>query len=212
MTTEEFPFTLVLATHNAGKVSEMRRLLEALPVRVLTSADLAATPDVEEDADTLAGNAAKKARAFLEATGLPSLADDTGLSVRALGGRPGVHSARYAGAACDAEANRTLLLREMRSAEDRSAAFTTVVAYAHARGLLYFEGTCTGRILRAGRGAGGFGYDCLFCADGHSRSFAELTPAEKNAVSHRGKALRAFREYMHSRLGTGHDRPDSTRS
>ena len=200
MTTERLPLTLVLATHNAGKVSEMRRLLEALPVRILTSADLAAAPEVEEDADTLAGNAAKKARAFHEATGLPSLADDTGLSVRALDGRPGVHSARYAGAACDAAANRKLLLKEMRFAGDRSAAFTTVMAFANARGLLYFEGTCTGRILRAERGAGGFGYDCLFCADGHSRSFAELTPEQKNAVSHRGKALRAFRDYMRSRL------------
>ncbi len=211
MTSGKEPFAIVLATRNAGKVSEMRALLQQLPVRIHSSEDLTAVPLVEEDADTLAGNAAKKAMAFHEVTGLPSLADDTGLSVRALGGRPGVHSARFAGPDCDAEDNRRLLLDELRDFDDRSASFTTVIAYADTQGLLFFEGTCSGRILRKERGSGGFGYDALFCADGHSRSFAELTRAEKNAVSHRGKALRAFREYMHLRLVAGHDCPDTAR-
>ncbi len=211
MTTAKEPLTIVLATRNAGKVSEMRALLKQLPVRILSSGDLVTVPLVEEDAETLAGNAAKKAMAFHEVTGLPSLADDTGLSVRALGGRPGVHSARFAGPDCDAEANRRLLLDELHECDDRSASFTTVVAYANADSLLFFEGTCSGRILREERGTGGFGYDALFCAGGQSRSFAELTRAEKNAVSHRGKALRAFREFMHLRLVAGHDCPDTTR-
>ena len=132
--------------------------------------------------------------------------------MKTLGGRPGVHSARYAGAACDSEANCKLLLQQMRGAGDRSATFTTVVAYADRRGLRYFEGTCAGRILRIQRGTGGFGYDALFCADGHCRSFAELTRDEKNAISHRGKALRAFRTYLYSQLLSSHDCPDSTRS
>ena len=212
MASAERTFTIVLATHNVGKVAEMRALLCHLPVRILSASEIEEAPQVEESAATLAGNAAKKATAFCAQSGLPSLADDTGLSVAALHGRPGVHSARYAGPYCDAAANRSLLLRELQNAADRSASFTTVMAFAEPVGLQFFVGTCRGRILLAERGTGGFGYDALFCPEGHSRSFAELTTSEKNALSHRGKALRSFSDYLRTRLEASHDCTGSARN
>ncbi len=194
------PLKIVLATRNPGKVAEMRTLLANLPVELLSAADVADAPDVDEDAPTLEGNAAKKARALHAHTGLPALADDTGLAVDALGGRPGVHAARYAGPEADAAANRALLLRELAGHPDRAARFRTVVAFAEGDALRYFEGVCPGRILDEERGAGGFGYDALFVPEGHTRTFAELSPHEKNAVSHRGRALRAFAAYLAERL------------
>jgi XTP/dITP diphosphohydrolase len=193
------PLRIVLATRNRGKVAEIRALLEGLPVDLLDAGAFPDAPEVEEDAPTLEGNARKKALALHAHTGLPAVADDTGLEVSALGGRPGVHAARYAGPAADDAANRAKLLREMEGAADRSARFRTVIAFAGAPSspgttpeVSYFEGTCEGHLLDAERGRGGFGYDALFVPVGDTRSFAELDPAEKNAVSHRGKALQAF--------------------
>jgi XTP/dITP diphosphohydrolase len=197
---ENAPLQLALATHNPGKVAEIRALLDGLPVVLLAASAIAGAPDVEEDAPTLAGNAAKKAHALAAYTGLAALGDDTGLEVAALGGRPGVYSARYAGPACDPAANRALLRRELAGATDRSAQFRTVLAFVEAGAARYFEGACRGHILDEERGAGGFGYDALFVPDGETRTFAELSPAEKNAVSHRGQALRAFAAYLHERL------------
>ncbi|MFQ5568998.1 MAG: RdgB/HAM1 family non-canonical purine NTP pyrophosphatase [Rhodothermales bacterium] len=191
---------IVLATHNPGKVAEMRALLAALPVRLIMASDLAGVPEVEEDAPTLEGNAAKKARTLHAHTGLPALADDTGLEVETLGGRPGVRSARYAGPEADDAANRALLRRELDGQANRTAQFRTVIAFAEGSEVRYFEGICTGRILEEERGTGGFGYDALFVPTGEVRTFAELSPAEKNAVSHRGRALRAFAEYMRARF------------
>ena len=131
---------------------------------------------------------------------MPALADDTGLEVDALGGRPGVHAARYAGPACDAVANRALLRRELAGVANRAAQFRTIIAFAEAGAVRYFEGVCKGRILDEERGTGGFGYDPLFVPDGEARTFAELSPDEKNAISHRGRALRAFAAYLHERL------------
>ena len=197
---KESAFQIVLATRNPGKVAEMQALLAGLPVTLLAASALEGAPDVEEDAPTLEGNARKKARALHAFTGLPALADDTGLEVDALGGRPGVHAARYAGPACDAAANRALLRRELAGAANRTARFRTVIAFAEAETVQYFEGVCTGHILEEERGDGGFGYDALFVPDGQTRTFAQLSPPEKNAISHRGRALRAFAAYLHGRL------------
>ena len=196
----ESTLEIVLATRNPGKVAEMRALLTGLPVALHAASSIDGAPDVEEDAPTLEGNARKKAEALYAFTGLPALADDTGLEVEALGGRPGVHAARYAGPACDAVANRALLRRELAGIANRAAQFRTVIAFADGETVRFFEGVCRGRILDEERGAGGFGYDPLFVPDGETRTFAELSPDEKNAISHRGRALRSFAAYLHERL------------
>ncbi len=192
---------MVLATRNAGKVAEMRSLLEDLPVDVLGAEAFPGMGEVEENAPTLAGNAAKKAREVFAFTGLPSLADDTGLEVQALGGRPGVYSARYAGEEANPVANRRLLLSEMLGKADRSARFTTVLAYFDGVDMRLFEGVCEGRIEPVERGAGGFGYDALFLPDGETQTFAELPSVRKNAISHRGRAMQRFRSFLIERLG-----------
>lgn len=191
---------LVLATRNPGKVSEIRALLTGLPITVVSAAAVADAPDVVEDAETLEGNAAKKAKALHRHTGLPALADDTGLEVAALGGKPGVHSARFAGPAAHDLANRERLRRDLAAAQDRSAQFRTVLAFCEGDEVRYFEGVCTGTIAHTERGTGGFGYDALFIPNGETRTFAELSAQEKNAISHRGRALRAFVAYLRGRL------------
>lgn len=191
---------LVLATRNPGKVREIRALLHDLPVRLHSAVDFPDAPMVEEDAPTLEGNARKKAATLQAHTGLPTLADDTGLEVAALNGRPGVHSARYAGPDADDTANRARLRQAMQHQADRTARFRTVLAFAEDDAVQFFEGICTGRLLDEERGHGGFGYDPLFVPDGETRTFAELSPAEKNRISHRGRALRAFAAYLHQRL------------
>ncbi len=193
---------IVLATRNPGKVAELRHALSDLGITLLSAADFLDVPPVEEDADTLAGNALKKALALHTHTGLPALADDTGLEVDTLNGRPGVYSARYAGPAEDPVANRALLLQEMDGRPDRAARFRTVMALAVNGTVQYFEGTCEGEILDHERGEGGFGYDAVFQPAGLDRTFAELSKSEKNAISHRGKAVRAFIEHL-----VGLDRP-----
>lgn len=190
---------IVLATRNAGKVAELRHALSARDVELHSVADFPDAPVVVEDAETLAGNARKKALALHHHTGLPALADDTGLEVDALGGRPGVHAARYAGPAEDPLANRALLLRELAGQSNRAARFRTVMALATVEGLTYFEGVCEGQILDHERGEGGFGYDAVFRPAGLDRTFAELTKDEKNALSHRGHAVRALVQYLESK-------------
>lgn len=192
---------LVLATRNAGKVGEMRALLEDLPVRLISAAEIEDAPAVEEDAPDLEGNARKKATALHAHTGLPTLADDTGLEVDALGGRPGVRSARFAGPDADAVANRVRLLNEMAGMPGRAAQFRTVIALADAGGVRYFRGVCRGHLLEEERGTGGFGYDVLFVPEGEMRTFAELSKTEKNAISHRGQALRQVAAHLRERLG-----------
>lgn len=193
---------IVLATRNPGKVAELRALLADLPVDLVSAAEVEGAPEVEEDAPTLEGNARKKALALHVHTGLPSLADDTGLEVSALGGAPGVHSARFAGSDADAEANRARLLRALTNVEDRGARFRTVLAFADGDEVRFFEGICEGRITNVERGEGGFGYDALFIpVDGPAKqTFAEMTAEAKNAISHRGRALEGFSAYLHRRL------------
>ena len=184
---------LVLATRNAGKVAELAARLADLDVDLVSAADLDA-PDVEEDADTLAGNAEKKARALFEHTGLPALADDTGLEVDALDGLPGVRSARFAGDDADDGANRRKLLANLAGSETRTARFRTVLAYVDGDGLRTYDGVCEGTVATEESGTAGFGYDSVFRpARGDGRTFAEMTAEEKNRISHRGRALDAFR-------------------
>ena len=187
---------LVVATRNPGKKVEIDQLLAGSPVQLFTLDDFPDAPEVDEDQDTLAGNARKKAVSAYKATGLPALADDTGLEVDALDGRPGVFSARYAGEEGNAVANRTRLKAEMKNVSDRTARFRTVICYVDEQGEQYFEGACSGVILEDERGEGGFGYDPLFLPDGESLTFAELDRESKNAISHRGRALKAFVRFI----------------
>ena len=191
---------VVLASNNAKKLAELRRILEPLVpgIEVLGLADVASYPEPAETEATFEGNALLKARAALEATGLPSLADDSGLCVDALNGMPGVLSARWSGVAKsdggDA-ANNALLLSQLGDvpAARRGARFVCAMALCTADGPdLVQLGEMPGRILHAEQGEGGFGYDPLFAAAGHDVSTAQLSPADKDAISHRGRALAAM--------------------
>jgi XTP/dITP diphosphohydrolase len=192
---------IVLATRNPGKVAELRALLADLPIELVSADDVEGAPLVEEDAPTLEGNARKKALALHEATGLPALADDTGLEVDALNGRPGVHSARYGGDAQDAAANRARLLREMQTVPHRAARFRTVLAFAVGESVRLFEGVCEGAITMQERGSLGFGYDSIFEPEGMGVTFAEMPADQKNAVSHRRRALDHFAAYLRMHIG-----------
>jgi XTP/dITP diphosphohydrolase len=200
---------LVFATRNPGKLRELRQLLP--DIDVLDIAQAAARlgrelPDVVEDADSFAGNAIKKAREISAATRLPALADDSGLEVDALGGGPGVYSARYAGPACDDVANNAKLIATLADVppERRTARYRAVLALADVIGPLgeraiTAEGTCEGSIIDTPRGTGGFGYDPYFLlASGHT--MAELPYDEKNAISHRGRAMRAIEAELRAYL------------
>lgn len=184
---------LLIATMNAGKLREYERLLADVPgLELETMRSLEIPVEVEEDRDTFAGNARKKAREIAAASGMPCLADDSGLEVDALGGRPGVRSARYAGdSASDAENNAKLIeaLRDLPDAE-RAARFRCVIAVVDAEGreLAVVEGACEGRIAREPKGTHGFGYDPLFIPEGFTQTLAELGPETKNRISHRAKA------------------------
>lgn len=184
---------LVVATRNAGKLREIRHLLAGEGIAVLGLEAFPELPEVVEDGATFAANARKKAETIAQLTGRPCLADDSGLTVAALNGAPGVHSARYAGMQGDDAANNARLLQELANVPDsqRQAAFCCVMALCRpGAATALFEGRVTGRILHAPRGDGGFGYDPLFLVDGCERTMAELPLAEKNRLSHRGQALR----------------------
>lgn len=158
---------------------------------------LDAPPAVDEDRATLAGNAIKKARASAEQSGAVALADDTGLFVDALNGRPGVRTARFAGDAATADDNKRHLLSVMDGVTERAARFRTVAALVWPDGpARTFAGVCEGRIAASPRGEGGFGYDALFIPTGHTRTFAEMPEHEKNAISHRKRALDAVRTFL----------------
>jgi XTP/dITP diphosphohydrolase len=196
-----------LASRNAKKLAEMERILrEHLPtVAVLGLDDVPAYDEPVEDQPTFEGNALLKARAGLAATGLPSLADDSGLCVDALNGMPGVLSARWAGPPKSDARNNALLLAQLEDVPDdrRSAYFTSVVAFC-APGLdeLVVEGRMSGRVIRETRGTGGFGYDVVFVADDHpGPTTAELSIEDKDAISHRGKALRQIAPQVAALLG-----------
>jgi XTP/dITP diphosphohydrolase len=204
---ETAPVEVFLASRNAKKLAEMERILaEHLPaVRVLGLDDVAAYDEPVEDAPTFEGNALLKARAGFAATGLPSLADDSGLCVDALNGMPGVLSARWSGPPKSDARNNELLLAQLADVPDsrRGAHFTCVVAFCHAGGEETAEGQMAGRVIRETRGSGGFGYDVLFVADDtpDGRTSAELSVEEKDAISHRGKAIRDIAPLVADVLG-----------
>lgn len=188
---------LVLATNNDGKVKELRSLLAEFSFTLLPASALDAPPTVTEDADTLDGNARKKARAFHDHTGHAALADDTGLEVAALDGGPGVHTARFAGPDATPDDNKRKLLAVMEGVDDRRARFRTVAALVEEDGTVHtFEGTCEGIITTEPRGKGGFGYDPLFLPNGYDQTFAEMSSEEKNKISHRRKALDTLRRFL----------------
>lgn len=187
----------VLASHNAGKLREMRDILSELGIEVLSQKDAGVDVDPEETGTTFAENAVIKAKAVMEASGLPAVADDSGLMVDALGGAPGVYSARYGGSHDLPDSYRNeYLLKKLENAEQRGAKYVSVIAVAYPDGrILTARGECHGEIARAEKGSGGFGYDPLFrLPDG--RHMAELTSEEKNRISHRGIALRELKRIL----------------
>lgn len=200
---------LLVASGNRKKLRELTTQLAHLGIEIVTPADVGGIPDVVEDQRSFRGNAAKKAVSAARASGLWSLADDSGLEVEALGGAPGVHSARFAGVHGDDAANNALLLEKLRGVpvERRGARFVCALALARPDGTLALEieGTARGRILEAPRGTHDFGYDplFLFTEPGHTetnRGFAELEPHEKARVSHRGRALRELARRLPSTI------------
>ena len=191
---------LIFATRNPGKLVELEALLAGVEGIELLSLEGHDVPEVIEDRDTFAGNATKKAIEVSRALGLPALADDSGLEVEALGGRPGVWSARFAGEGAGNEANNALLLRELAGVPEprRGARFRSALALADTAGplgdeVILTEGTCSGRILTAPRGDGGFGYDPLFHVPALGATFAELGSGTKNDLSHRARAMQAMK-------------------
>ena len=187
---------IVLASDNAHKLSEFRELFKSMDAELISKAESGFAEEVEENGATFEENARIKADAVMRATGLPAIADDSGLCVDALGGDPGVRSARYTGDHADTDEDRyRLLLKNMEGVENRSARFVSALCCVFPNGdEIRARGECPGWILTAPRGTMGFGYDPVFRPEGFDCSMAELTMEEKNAISHRGRALAAFRK------------------
>lgn len=184
--------TIFLASGNPHKIEELQQVLAPLGIELKSTLDFPDAEEVEEDQPDLKGNALKKARFWFEQTGLPALADDTGLEVDALGGKPGVHSARYADEKSGYKDNVAKLLDELRGVENRKARFRTVIAFVTEEGEHVFTGVCEGDIITERRGEKGFGYDPVFVPNGYGKTFAELSAEEKNRISHRGRAVEKF--------------------
>ena len=189
---------LVLATQNQDKVKELSRILKSRDWELLSLRDFASDLEIEEDGDTLFENALIKARTTFQITKLPSVADDTGLEVDALDGAPGVRSSRFAGVKAGYQDNVTKLLRVMEGIPEdkRTASFRCVAAFADGLAERTVEGVCKGMILDEQRGKKGFGYDPVFYIPDLGKTFAELEPAEKNNISHRGIAFRKMAEFL----------------
>jgi len=186
---------LLISTRNQHKLREIREILDLLDLEILSMDDFPELPEVVEDKDTFAGNAIKKAETQAALTGLWVLADDSGLEVDALGGEPGVYSARYAGEAADYAANNRKLLAELDGVENRTARFRCVIALARPGvETETVEGKCEGKIGFTLCGDNGFGYDPLFVPENYNLTFAELDADTKNCISHRGMALKAARQ------------------
>jgi XTP/dITP diphosphohydrolase len=189
----------VLATRNPDKGRELAALLQDLNIRIRTLAEFPDAPEVEEDGETCEANAIKKAVTIARVTGLPAAADDTGLMVEALGGRPGVHAARYAGEGATYESNCRRLLHELAGVppERRGARFITVAAIADSKGKVeVVQGVLDGLIAEAPAGTRGFGYDPVFFVPELGRTLAQLTTEEKNRISHRARAFEKVRELL----------------
>ena len=191
----------VLATQNPKKLKEMSAILGELGVEVVSEADLGVKIEVEETGETFAENSLLKAKAVMEATKLPAIADDSGLCVDALNGGPGVYSARFGGEGLDDQGRYTLLLQNLRGQTTRAAHFTCAIACAFPNGdTITAEGQAPGTIAFAPMGEGGFGYDPVFFVPDKAKTFAQLTQEEKAEISHRGKALREFTKKLETYL------------
>lgn len=192
----------VLASHNPGKLKEMSAILKDLGVEVVLPAQVGVDAEVEETGETFEANALLKAKAVCQAAGLPAIADDSGLCVDALGGAPGVYTARYGGEDLTDAQRYTLLLNALRGQTNRAAHFVSVVACAFPNGdTLTAEGRCDGTIAFAPMGTEGFGYDPVFFVPELRKTFAQMDGAEKASISHRGKALQAFSKELATYLG-----------
>ncbi len=187
---------LVFATNNAHKLEEVRAILSD-EFEVLGLRDVGCDDDIPETADTLEGNAMLKAQYVFDKYGFSCFADDTGLEIEALGGDPGVYSARYAGEPQDAQANRNKVLANLSNVSNRAARFRTVIVLIMADGHTEcFDGVVEGVIINGERGENGFGYDAIFVPDGYGETFAELSSEVKNSISHRANAVRRFADYL----------------
>lgn len=188
---------LVIASNNAGKIREIREMLP--DVNLLSLADVGFTEDTPEPWHTFEENALAKASAVYKFCGKNVFADDSGICADALGGRPGVDSAHFSGSRDD-EKNLQHLLQELNGNDNRGAHYKAVICLIWEGEVYYFEGICNGRIIEEKRGTGGFGYDPIFVPDGFEETFAELSPAVKNSISHRGRAVRAMVEFVKSKV------------
>ena len=192
---------LVLASQNKKKIKEMNEILAQLGVEVMSQAEAGVNVDVEETGTTFEENSLLKAKAVMEASGLPAIADDSGLCVDCLNGAPGVYSARYGGEGLDDTGRYKLLLENMRGQMPRTAKFVSVITCCFPNGdVITARGECPGTIAYAPMGEGGFGYDPVFFVPGLKKTFAQLTAEEKNAISHRGKALEVFKDKLEEYL------------
>jgi len=189
-------YKLILASRNKNKIEEMKQLVAHLGIDVFSALDFPDLEEVEEDKPTLEGNALKKARYVNQQTGIPALSDDTGLEVEALDGAPGVFSARYAGENASYQDNVLKLLDALKGKENRAAQFRTVVALVDGNQEWTFEGVCKGKIIEDQIGKKGFGYDPIFMPDEFAETFAQMDPNIKNLISHRGKAVQRFLEFL----------------
>jgi XTP/dITP diphosphohydrolase len=187
---------IIFATNNRHKIEEVQSLLNE-KYSITSPAQLGFSGEIPENEPTLEGNALQKARFIYKMFNLPCFADDTGLEVKALNGEPGVYSARYAGESKNSENNIAKLLNELNDKDNRKAQFRCVIAYIDSSGTEHlFEGVVTGEILFEKQGGEGFGYDSVFCPEGFSISFAQMSLTEKNMISHRGRAVRKFVDYL----------------
>lgn len=187
--------TIVFATNNRHKLQEIRSIL-GTAVKVLSLSDIGCHADIPETGTTLETNALMKAHYVKDHYGYDCFADDTGLEVAALGGEPGIYSARYAGDDHNSEANMTKLLTNLRGLTDRTARFRTVIALLQGSEELLFEGIVEGSITEERRGTGGFGYDPIFVPSGHDKTFAELGDVTKNTISHRARAVKKLAHHL----------------
>ena len=192
---------LVLASKNKKKLVEMNAILSQLGIEVCSEAEAGVDVDVEETGTTFEENSLLKARAVMEASGLPAIADDSGLCVTCLNDAPGIYSARYGGEGLDDTGRYQLLLANMRGQLDRSAKFVSVITCCFPNGdVITARGECPGTIAFAPMGEGGFGYDPVFFVPGLKKTFSQLSAEEKNAISHRGKALEIFKGKLEAYL------------
>jgi len=190
----------VLATSNPGKIREMKEVFSGLDIEFVTRKDLGIELEIEETGSTFKENALLKAEAICKVSGLPAIADDSGFMVDALNGEPGVYSSSFGGEGLSDVQRCEFLLEKLLDARQRSAKFVCTIVCVFPDGeVIASEGECPGEITGRPRGGGGFGYDPVFLADGFDKTMAELTPEEKNRISHRGKALRGFVRALESR-------------